>query len=67
LWKRDREAEGWRYSLNKDLPRKLSPDLVAWADLPAQEREKNEALIQNLPQNLYLANFQIRRAETVVL
>lgn len=64
LWKRDREAEGWRHAPHKDLARKLSPDLVDWSELPAAEREKNEALIRDLPQNLYQANFQVRRADS---
>ncbi len=62
MWKEDRENEGWTYtSGEKDIDRKLSPDLVAWQQLPPQEKIKNLELIRSLPEILYQANFQVRR------
>lgn len=61
-WMRDREAVGWRYAPVRDSVRKLHPSLVPWEDLPESEKEKDRAVIQNLPKLIAAAGLRLRRS-----
>jgi hypothetical protein len=46
----------------KDEKKRTYPDLVPWDDLPEREREKNLAMIRQIPVLLARIGFQIERA-----
>jgi hypothetical protein len=59
-WVAERQATGWRYASGiKDAQAKLSSALVAWTDLPGDERAKCRSTAGELPVNLARAGFQI--------
>jgi hypothetical protein len=60
MWMKDRLAEGWHYLPGmKDPNKKTNPDLLAWADLPEAEREKNLAFVRGIPRFLGEAGYQL--------
>jgi len=60
-WVLERKREGWAYGREKDDEGRLHPSLVAWGDLPEEEKEKNRIFIRDLPSILAKAGFQIQR------
>jgi len=48
-WVEERTANGWRYGEDRDDPKRLHPDLVAWRDLPERRREIERHLGRELP------------------
>ena len=57
-----RRAQGWHYAEGrKNLAVRHSPTLVAWADLPEDERAKTRETLRKLPATLAHAGFQIVR------
>ena len=56
----ERKRQGWKYAPGpKNHKKKTNPTLVAWRDLPEDEREKNRNAIREWPQLLALAGFEI--------
>jgi hypothetical protein len=62
-WLRERTQQGWRYGSVRDDQRKLHPDLVDWADLSDQSKDKDRDAVQNIPRLLRATGFQILRLE----
>jgi RyR domain/TrkA-N domain len=62
-WLQERTRQGWRYGSVRDDKRKLHPDLVDWADLSEQSKEKDRDAVQNIPRLLRATGFQILRLE----
>jgi hypothetical protein len=47
-WMKDREARGWTYGEIRDDEKKLHPLLISWEELPAEERQKDVDIIENI-------------------
>jgi hypothetical protein len=60
-WSQSRIAHGYRYGpVRKDEgPDKRHPLLVAWEDLPADEKEKDRSPVRQLPAMLARAGFEV--------
>ena len=61
LWRQAKEADGWIYGEQRDENKRTHPDLVSWDDLPEGEREKNLAVVRQIPALLARIGFQIDR------
>jgi hypothetical protein len=61
LWRQAKEADGWIYAEQRDDNKRTHPDLVPWDDLPEGEREKNLAVVRQIPALLARIGFQIDR------
>jgi len=61
LWCQEMKANGWQAGDIRSKEYKTHPDLVAWNDLPVEEKEKNKKFIRDLPKVLTRAGFQIER------
>ena len=59
-WIEERRAQGWTLG-SRDTVKKTNPNLVAWEELPEEGKAFNRNLIQELPQSLSHAGFQIYR------
>lgn len=63
FWSENLRKDGWTYAARPGNPNgKTHPDLVAWDDLPEVEKEKDRAVIRNLPEFLNQAGFQIEKS-----
>ena len=60
-WMAERVADGWRYGTPRDNARKLHPSIVAWADLPEDEREKDRQPVRDIPSMLAHVGLQLAR------
>lgn len=61
-WLGERLFDGWTYAPGpKDLARKTSPDLVPWAELSEDEKEKDRNTARRLPALLADADLQLYR------
>lgn len=61
LWSQAKREAGWRLGLQKDARKRIHPDLVAWEQLPEEEKKKNRDFIRQLPSLLARLGFQIER------
>jgi hypothetical protein len=59
LWRQAKEADGWIYGEQRDENKRTHPDLIIWNDLPEGEREKNLAVVRQMPALLARIGFQI--------
>jgi voltage-gated potassium channel Kch len=59
LWRQAKEVGGWIYGEQRDENKHTHPDLVSWDDLPQEEREKNLAVVRQMPALLARVGFQI--------
>ncbi len=59
LWRQAKEADGWVYGKQRDNKSRTHPDLVPWDELPEEEKEKNLAVVRQLPALLAQIGFQI--------
>ncbi len=63
-WCREREEAGWRHAPGpKNIEEKTSPDLVPWAELGEEAREKDHGAVRALPDLLAEAGYQICRTQ----
>jgi hypothetical protein len=62
LWCQAKEADGWIYGEQRDEKKRTHPDLVSWDELLEGEREKNLAVVRQIPALLARIGFQIDRA-----
>ena len=60
-WMRERSEGGWKYGDQRDNAGKLHPDLIDWAHLSDEAKEKDRNAIRTLPATLHDAGFQIVR------
>lgn len=61
-WMQEKLDAGWKPGPTRDLENKTSPALVAWSELPEEEREKDRSSVRGLPAFLARARFQIYRS-----
>jgi voltage-gated potassium channel Kch len=45
----ERKLAGWKYGPEKDVPNKISPQLVAWNELPADMKATHLDAVKNIP------------------
>lgn len=62
-WTAERLRRGWRLGPLRDEARQVHPALLAWADLPEPQREKDRQVVRGLPSMLADAGLAIARAE----
>ena len=60
-WREERVAQGWRLGPTRDEPRKQSPLLVGWDDLPDDARGTTRRMVIRLPALVEGAGYQIVR------
>ena len=60
-WMEERQEMGWRFAPDRDNARKLHPSLLPWENLPASEKEKDRAVIRNLPKLIDAAGLRLRK------
>ncbi|MFN0019536.1 MAG: NAD-binding protein [Pirellulaceae bacterium] len=60
-WCAERFLAGWTYGTPKDKIRKISPDLVPWANLPEPIREYDRQAVRRLPEHVALLGEEIER------
>ncbi|GIK01957.1 hypothetical protein Aspvir_005998 [Aspergillus viridinutans] len=59
----ERLRNGWRYGKDRDLPAKVSPNLVPWSDLPQEFKELYCDLVESIPEILKSHDYEIYRLE----
>lgn len=62
-WCERKRRAGWTYGAVTSIRAQVHADLVDWASLPEEEREKNRHVPRNLPQNLAQAGLQVYRLD----
>ena len=62
-WLQERAQQGWNYGSVRDDQRRLHPDLVEWADLSDESKDKDRDAVQNIPRLLRAAGFEILRLQ----
>ncbi len=60
-WCADKQRQGWRYGPQRDDAARIHPDLVPWATLSAEAKDKDRAPVRQIPTLLAQAGFQIFR------
>jgi hypothetical protein len=61
-WSEELRHEGWSYAPGpRDDAQKTHAALLTWNDLPEEEKEKNRAVVRELPAFLARAGLEIRR------
>ena len=60
-WMKERERMGWRYAPVRDNARKSHPSMVPWESLPDSEKEKDRAVVRNLPKLIAAAGLRLKR------
>lgn len=66
LWMQSRLAEGWIYGPVKDFAKKISPNLVAYDDLPVTQRAK-DAIFQAVVREVASAMNECAERDPTVL
>ena len=61
-WMQARQANGWRYAPVTDETAKTHASLVAYADLPEEEKDKDRDLVGGIPSILARVGYAIIRA-----
>ena len=56
-----KKCSGWTLGPQRDRQKKISPTLVAWADLPEPEREKDRQAVRAIPEALKEIGLEVRR------
>lgn len=59
-WMEELRKQGWKLG-QRDEKRKTNPYLVAWEQLPEDERELNRSLVRDIPALLARAGFEVYR------
>jgi hypothetical protein len=60
-WKREKEAQGWKYGPEMNSDRLEHPDIIEWEKLPELSKDNNRAIIRGLPGILAEVGFDIDR------
>lgn len=60
-WNDERLAAGWTLGNNRDVPKKTTPYLVEWDELPEDIKDYDRQLISDLPNVLAAVGLEIRR------
>jgi len=60
-WMIERLLAGWQLGEKKDVERKINPCLVAWDDLPEEEKDKDRDAIRAIPELLAGVGLEVYR------
>ena len=60
-WTAERLSSGWKWGEEKSLEKKISPYLVAWSDLPEEQREWDRSTVRRVPHFLAAVGLEIYR------
>ncbi len=60
-WNVERLLDGWKPGKNRDVARKISPSLVAWAKLPEDVKEWDRETVRKIPEFLAKVGLEVRR------
>lgn len=60
-WVRERQEQGWVFGPVRDNTKKIHPDLVLWADLTENAKEKDRVMIRNIPNALGRVGLRVHR------
>jgi hypothetical protein len=66
-WVASRAIAGWRFGETQSEPERTHPSMVAWADLTEAEREKDRAVIRELPAVLRAAGLGLQPLHSLSL
>ena len=58
-WMRSKLEDGWVHGVRTDKEKKIHKDLVSWAQLPEEEKEKDRDLVRGIPVILARAGYAI--------
>ena len=61
-WMNDKFNSGWQFAAKTDKPKKLHQALVAWADLPNEEKEKDREMVRGIPRILARVGFAVEKS-----
>ncbi len=61
-WIKDKLNAGWKGAPKTDKEKKLHKDLVAWANLPEKEKEKDREMVRGIPVILAKAGFAVEKS-----
>ena len=59
----ERVSEGWVYGKTKDVPKKISPYLVPWAEVPESVKHYDREAVALFPALLEKLGYEIQRPE----
>jgi ppGpp synthetase/RelA/SpoT-type nucleotidyltranferase len=62
-WTVERLSRGWRYARDKDIPRRLSPYLIPWQQVPPTIQQYDIDVITGLPKKLREAGLELVRLD----
>jgi hypothetical protein len=62
-WNVERLLDGWKRGKSRNMDKKISPSLVAWAELPDDVREWDRDTVRKIPEFLAKVGLGIRREE----
>lgn len=60
-WMRERLAQGWVWGAVRDNAKKIHPDLIPWADLTEEVKEKDRVMVRNIPNALATVGLRVYR------
>ncbi|MGD2067607.1 MAG: RyR domain-containing protein [Gemmatimonadota bacterium] len=60
-WNVERLADGWERGEVKDVPRKISPHLLPWSELPESIQERDREAVRKIPELLEGVGLTVRR------
>jgi class 3 adenylate cyclase/tetratricopeptide (TPR) repeat protein len=60
-WMRERERQGWTFASKRDNARRHHPLLVRWDQLSEIDKEKDRAVVRNVPQLIERAGYRLRK------
>jgi len=60
-WNVERLLDGWKWSMNRNVVKKISPYLVGWADLPEDVKEWDRETVRKIPEFLAKVGLEIQR------
>jgi hypothetical protein len=60
-WCANRWLAGWTYNRDKNIEKKISPDLIPYDDLTPYQKEKDWKAIKNIPKLLCLIELEIQK------
>jgi ppGpp synthetase/RelA/SpoT-type nucleotidyltranferase len=61
-WNAERLLRGWRYGKEKDIPKKVSPWLIAWSEMPEEIKKFDRVAILNYCKLLEKAGLEVYKA-----
>ena len=60
-WLEEKESDGWRYGLEKNIAQKTNPFIKNWEDLSEEEKKFNYEFVRIIPEIINQARLQIHK------